>query len=74
MSLLYLLGGYAACQIMVNNGNSIFGEVNIKLDKGGTLNEHNRYMTKRTKAEVMYWVNIYTQIYHLINLHAGQHF
>lgn len=35
--LFYLLGGYAASQIMVYNGNSILGEVNIKLYIGCTL-------------------------------------
>lgn len=37
--LFYHLGGYAARQVMVNNGNSILGEVHIKLYIGCTLQE-----------------------------------
>lgn len=36
----YHPGRYAARQIVVNNGNSILGEVDIKLHIGCTLQEH----------------------------------
>lgn len=39
---VYHLGGYAACQVMVDNGDSILGEVDIKLDIGCTLQEYVR--------------------------------
>lgn len=39
-SLSYLLGGYAARQIMVYNGDGILGEVNIKLYIGSALQVH----------------------------------
>jgi len=38
--LFYLLGGNAACQIVVYDGNRIFGEVNIKLYVGSALQVH----------------------------------
>lgn len=37
----YHFGGYAACQIMVNYGNSILREMDIKLYIGSTLQKYN---------------------------------
>lgn len=38
----YHLGGYAAGQVMVNDGDSILGQVDIKLHVGSTLQEHHQ--------------------------------
>lgn len=45
---MYLLGGYAAGQIMVYNWHRILREVNIKLHKGCALEAH-KHILANTK-------------------------